>query len=90
VGDHVEGELSGVQMYTVVAPRELLTVTARHAASMVFYTDGSLKDGCAGLAFHQTEEGGVGYKISSPAGIFTALFGTLRHIGEVLQPQKNA
>jgi hypothetical protein len=65
-------------MYSVVAPRELLTVTTRYAASMIFYTDGSLIDGCAGFAFHQTREG---YKISSPAGIFTmeptALFETL-------------
>jgi hypothetical protein len=45
---------------------------------------------CAGFAFHQTEEGGFGYKISSPAGIFTAelnaLFVTLQHIIEVIQP----
>jgi hypothetical protein len=63
-----------------------------YAASMVFYTDGYLIDGCAGFAFHRTGEG-VGYKISSPAGIFTAelttLFVTLRHIGEVIQlPEK--
>jgi hypothetical protein len=49
-----------------------------------------LIDGCAGFACHRTEEGGFGYKISSPAGIFTAeltaLFVTLRHIGEVIQP----
>jgi hypothetical protein len=55
-----------------------------------FYTDGCLIDGCAGFAFHRTGEGGFGYKISSTAGIFTAeltaLFVTLRHIGEVIQP----
>jgi hypothetical protein len=54
VGDHMLGALSGVQasMYSVVDTRELLTVTAiRHAASMVFYTDGSLIDGCTGFAF---------------------------------------
>jgi hypothetical protein len=44
--------------------RELLTVTARYAASMVFYTDGFLIDGCAGFAFHRTGEGGFGYKES--------------------------
>jgi hypothetical protein len=88
----MEGALSGVQasMYSVVAPRELLTVTARYASSWVFYMDGSLIDGCAGFAFHQTGESGLGYKISSPAGIFTAdltaLFVKLRHIGEVIQP----
>jgi hypothetical protein len=59
-------------MYSVVAPRELLTVTTRYAR------------------WHRTEEGGFGYKISSPAGIFTAelttLFVTLRRIEEVIQP----
>jgi hypothetical protein len=80
-------------MYSVMAPQELLTVTATCAESMVFYSDGSLIDGCAVLAFHRTGEGGFGYKISSPAGIFTAeltaLFVTLRHIEEVIQtPEK--
>jgi hypothetical protein len=59
-------------MYSVVAPRELLTVTTRYAALMGFYADGFLIDGCAGVAFHRTGEGGFGYKISSSAGIFTA------------------
>jgi hypothetical protein len=70
----MEGALYGVQasMYSVVAPQELLTVMTRYATSMIFYTDGSLIDGCAGFAFHRTGEGGFGYKISSPAGIFTA------------------
>jgi hypothetical protein len=57
---------------------------------MVFYADFSLIDGCAGFAFNRTGVGGFGYKISSPAGIFTAeltaLFVTLRHIGELIQP----
>jgi hypothetical protein len=43
-------------------------VIARNAALMVFYTDGSL----IGFAFHWTRESGFGYKIPSPAGIFTA------------------
>jgi hypothetical protein len=89
----MEGALSGVQasMYSVVAPRELLTrmVTTRYATSMIFYGDGSLIDGCAGFAFHRTGESGFGYKISSPAGIFTVklavLFLILRHIEEVIQ-----
>jgi hypothetical protein len=73
----MKGALSWVQasMYSVVAPRELLTV--RYAASMIFYTDGFLIDGRAGFAF-------------SPAGIFTAeltaLFETLHHIEKVIQP----
>jgi hypothetical protein len=56
---------------------------------MVFYTDGSLIDGCAGFVFHRTGEGGFAYKISSPAGILTAeltaLFMTLE---EVIQPPR--
>jgi hypothetical protein len=52
--------------------------------------DGSLINGCAGFAFHRTREGGFGYMISSLTDIFTAkltaLFVTLRHIGEVIQP----
>jgi hypothetical protein len=73
VSDHMEGTLSGVQasMYSVVPPRELSTGTTRYAASMVFYTDDSLIDGCAGFALYRTGVGGFGYKISSPAGIFT-------------------
>jgi hypothetical protein len=96
VGDHIKKALFGVHtsMYSVVAPRELLTVTARYATSMVFHTDGSLIDGCAGLAIHRTEEGGFGYKLSSPASIFTAeltaLMVTLRNIGRLFNPRINA
>jgi hypothetical protein len=74
LGDHMKRALTRIQisMYSMVAPRELLTVTARHGASIAFDTDGSLIDGYAGFAFHRTGEGGFGYKISSPAGIFTA------------------
>jgi hypothetical protein len=85
VGDHMEVTFSGVQasMYSVVAPGELLTVTTR-------YTGGSLIYRCAGFTFYRTGEGGFGYKRSSPNGMFTAeltaLFVTLRHIGEVIQP----
>jgi ribonuclease HI len=95
VGDHIERTLSGVQtsMHLVVAPRENFTATAGYAESMIFYTDGSLIDGCARFAFHRTGEGGFGYQISSPAGIFTAeltaLLVPLRHIGEAIQlPEK--
>jgi hypothetical protein len=69
-------------------------MTVGYAASMIFYTVGSLIDGCAGFGFHRTGEGGFGYKISSSAGIFTteltALFVTLLHIEEVIQPRKKA
>jgi hypothetical protein len=75
-------------MYSVVAARELLAVAARYAASMAFYTNGSLIDGCAGFVFHRTGEDGLGSKISSLAGIFTVeltvLIVTPRHIGGVI------
>jgi hypothetical protein len=53
----MDGALSGVQtsMYLVVAPRELLTVTARYATAMVFYTDGSLIDECSDLLEDEVE-----------------------------------
>jgi hypothetical protein len=39
VGDHMKGALSWVRtsMYSVVAPRELLTMIARYASSIVFF-----------------------------------------------------
>jgi hypothetical protein len=44
---------------------------------VVFHTDGSLIDGCEDFAFHRTSEGSFGYKISSPAGSFTAMLTVL-------------
>jgi hypothetical protein len=76
-------KLANVQeaMYSLVAPRELLTVTSKYGASCIFYTDGSLIEGCAGV-------GGFGQKFSSPPGVFTAelsaLLTALRHIAEVI------
>jgi hypothetical protein len=69
----MEKALSGIQtsVYSVAASRELLTVTSWNATSIVFYTDGSLIDGGAGFAIHLTEKGGFGFKITSPASIFT-------------------
>jgi hypothetical protein len=75
-------------MYSLVDPRELLTVTSRYGASCIFYTDGSLIEGCVGFAVPQMGVGGFGYKIRGPAGVFTAelsaLFTAQRHIGEVI------
>jgi hypothetical protein len=34
-------------MYSLVAPRELLTVKSGYGVSCIFYTDGSLIEGCA-------------------------------------------
>jgi hypothetical protein len=38
-----------------------------------------------GVAIYRTEEGGFGYEISSPPGIFTAEL-TVFTLGEVIQP----
>jgi ribonuclease HI len=52
--------------------------------------DGSLIEGCAGFAVHQMGVGEFGYKIPSPADVFTAelsaLFTALRHIAEDIRP----
>jgi hypothetical protein len=77
-------------MYSLVAPRELLTVTSGYGRSCIFYTDGSLIEGCAGFAVHQMGAGGFGYMIRGPAGIIiaehSALFTALQHIAEVIRP----
>jgi hypothetical protein len=64
-------KLANVQeaMYSLVAPRELLTVTSGYGASCIFYTNESLIEGFAGFAVYQME---FGNKIFSPAGVFTA------------------
>jgi hypothetical protein len=77
-------------MYPLVAPRELLTVTSGYGASCIFYSDGSLIEGCAGFVVHKMGGGGLRNKNLSPAGDFTAelsdLFTALRHIVEVIRP----
>jgi hypothetical protein len=89
----MEKKLANAQkaMYSLVAPRELLTVTSGYGTLSIFYTDGSLIERCAGFAFHQMGVGGFGHKIPSPAGVFTAemsdLFTALRHIAEVIHIQ---
>jgi hypothetical protein len=74
VDGHMEKKLNNVQeaMYSLVAPHELLTVTSGYGASCIFYTDGSLIEGCAGFAVLQMDVGGFGHKIQSLAGVFTA------------------
>jgi ribonuclease HI len=65
-------------------------VTSGYGASCIFYTDGSLIEGCAGFAVHQMGVSGFGHKIPSPAGVFTAelsvLFTALQNIGEAIRP----
>jgi hypothetical protein len=56
---------------------KLLTVTSGYGASRIFYTNGSLIEGCAGFAVHQIGVGGFGHKILSPAGVFTAKLSAL-------------
>jgi hypothetical protein len=81
--------LAGVRdtMYPLVGPRELSSVTSEYVESAVFYTDGSLNEGGVGFAIHRT---GVGFKLSSPAGVFStelnALCMAFQHIREVIQP----
>jgi hypothetical protein len=83
---HMENALPGVQdtMYPLVVPRVLSVVTSEYVESAVFYTDGSLIDRSAGFA----GVGGFGFKLSSPAGVFSAeqsaLFMALQHIREVI------
>jgi hypothetical protein len=95
VDGNMEEKLANVQeaMYSLVAPRELLTVTSGFSPSCIFYTDGSLIEGCADFAVHQMGVGGYGYKIQGPASVFTAelsaLFTALRHIAEVIWPPEN-
>jgi hypothetical protein len=53
---HIENALAGVQdtMYPLVAPKVLSVVASKYVASAVFYTVGSLIEGSAGFAIHQT------------------------------------
>jgi ribonuclease HI len=49
-----------------------------------------LIEGSAGFAIHRTGVGGFGFKLSSPAGVFSAelsaLFMAMRHIREIIEP----
>jgi hypothetical protein len=89
---YMENAIARVQdtMYPPVAPRELSVVTSEYVESAAFYTDGSLIEGNARFAIHQTGVGGFGFKLSSPAGVFSAelsaLFMALQHIREVIHP----
>jgi hypothetical protein len=92
VDGHMGKQLANVQeaMYSLVTPRELMTVTTGYGPSRIFYTDGCLIEGCVCFAAYQMGEGGFGHKIQSPTGVCTvelsALFTALRHIDEVLWP----
>jgi hypothetical protein len=81
---YIHCNISTEVIYLLVAPCELFTLTSGYGASCIFYTDGSLIEGCVGFAVHQMGVGGFGYKIRGPASVFTAepsaLFTALRHI----------
>jgi hypothetical protein len=89
---HMKKKLANIQeaMCSLMAPRELWTVTSRFGLSCIFYTDGGLIEGCAGFAVHQMGVVGFGYKIQGPTGVFTAeldaLFTAIRYIAEVIRP----
>jgi hypothetical protein len=70
--DIIPSELVRDTIYPLVAPRELSVVTSEYVESAVFYMDGSLIEGSAGFAIHRTGVGGFGFKLSSPAGVFSA------------------
>jgi hypothetical protein len=55
VDGHMKKKLANVQeaMYPLVA--------SEYSASCIFYTDGSLIEGCVGFAFHQMGGGGFGH-----------------------------
>jgi hypothetical protein len=75
-------------LYSLVAPRELLTVTSGYGSSCILYKDGFLIEGCVGFAVHQMGVGVFGYNIRGPAGVFadlSALFTALQHIAEVIR-----
>jgi hypothetical protein len=93
VDGQMEKKLANVQeaMYSLLAPRELLTVTFGYGASCIFYADGSLIEGCTGFV-HQMGGSGLGHKILNLASVFTAdlsaLFTAVQQIAEVIRPPK--
>jgi hypothetical protein len=86
----MEKKFANVQeaIYSLVAPRELLTVTSGYSPSCIFYTDGFFIEGCASFVVQQMGVSGFGYKIQGPAGVFTAelsaVFTALQHIAGVI------
>jgi hypothetical protein len=52
IDEHMEKKLANIQeaMYSLVAPRKLLTMTSGYGASCIFYTDDSLIEGCVGCS----------------------------------------
>jgi hypothetical protein len=73
----------------LLAPRDLLTVTFGYGVSCIFYTDGSLIEGCTGFV-HYIGGSILGHKILSLASVFTpehrARFTAQQQISEVIRP----
>jgi hypothetical protein len=71
---HIENALAGVRdtMYPLVAHRELSVVTSKYMLNRRSFTRMALLiEGNAGFAVHRTGVGGFGFKLSSPAGVFS-------------------
>jgi hypothetical protein len=75
VDEHMEKKLANIEgaMYSLVAPRELLTVTSGYSASCIFVTNGSLIEGCTGFAVHQMGVDGFGHIRSQVQLVFSLL-----------------
>jgi hypothetical protein len=65
---------NGVQAFRILCTCKLSVVTSEYAESAAFYTNGSLIERSTGFAVHQTGVGGFGFKLSSPAGVFSATY----------------
>jgi hypothetical protein len=71
VNRHMEFALFGIHagMYPIVAPLELRADIALFSSSNLFYTDGSLMDGVAGLVVHHSIDCNIGFRMRGPARI---------------------
>jgi hypothetical protein len=80
VNRHMEIAFSGVHadMYPIIAPLELRAGIALFSPSNLFNTDGSLMDGLAGFAVHQTMDCNIGFRIRGPASVLTAELAAIR------------
>jgi hypothetical protein len=57
-------------------------VTFGYGPSCIFHTDGSLIEGGAGFVVYQMGVSGLGHKIQSLTGVFTAELSAPRHIAD--------
>jgi ribonuclease HI len=64
--------------FPVFTPLELRTGIALFSPSNLFYTDGSLMDGAAGFALHQSIHCNIGFRMRGPVSVFTAELPAIR------------